>query len=89
MTLNNEKNWTIIQISDTHLMDQDHLEFVRMNPEQSFHHVMQHIVERHPQIDAFVHTGRLGTSTCASNLSTLFRLYAEFKDAVLSGSGQS
>ena len=42
MTLNNEKNWTIIQISDTHLMDQDHLEFVRMNPEQSFHHVMQH-----------------------------------------------
>lgn len=34
MTLNNEKNWTIIQISDTHLMDQDHLEFVRMNPEQ-------------------------------------------------------
>ena len=59
MTLNNEKNWTIIQISDTHLMDQDHLEFVRMNPEQSFHHVMQHIVERHPQIDAFVHTGDL------------------------------
>ncbi len=40
-------------------MDQDHLEFVRMNPEQSFHHVIQHIVERHPQIDAFVHTGDL------------------------------
>lgn len=59
MTLNNEKNWTIIQISDTHLMDQDHLEFVRMNPEQSFHHVMQHIVERHPQLNAIVHTGDL------------------------------
>ena len=56
MTLNNEKSWNIIQISDTHFMDQDHLEFVRMNPEQSFHHVMQHIVERHPQLNAIVHT---------------------------------
>ncbi len=60
-----------------------------MNPEQSFHHVIQHIVERHPQIDAFVHTGDLAQVPVSSNLSTLFRLYAEFKDAVLSGSGQS
>ena len=59
MTLNNEKNWTIIQISDTHLMDQKHLEFVQINPEQSFHQVMQHIVDHHPNVDAIVHTGDL------------------------------
>ena len=53
------QSWTIIQISDTHLMNQDDLEFVQMNPEQSFHAVMQHIQQQYPHIDAIVHTGDL------------------------------
>lgn len=56
---NDQRDWTIVQISDTHLMDQDDLEFVQMNPEQSFHAVMQHIQQQYPHIDAIVHTGDL------------------------------
>ncbi|OTG68809.1 3',5'-cyclic-AMP phosphodiesterase [Acinetobacter sp. ANC 4470] len=54
-----QPDWTIIQISDTHLMNQDDLEFVHMNPEQSFHAVMQQIQQQYPHIDAIVHTGDL------------------------------
>jgi len=53
------QEWTIIQISDTHLMDQPNLEFANMNPEQSFHEVMQHIQHNFPEMDALVHTGDL------------------------------
>ena len=56
---NDQRDWTIVQISDTHLMDQDDLEFVHMNPEQSFHAVMQQIQQQYPHIDAIVHTGDL------------------------------
>lgn len=52
-------DWTIVQISDTHLMDQEDLQFVRMNPEQSFHEVIQHIQHNHHPVDALVHTGDL------------------------------
>ncbi|MEK5768894.1 metallophosphatase, partial [Acinetobacter schindleri] len=48
------QEWTIIQISDTHLMDQPNLEFANMNPEQSFHEVMQHIQHNFPEMDALV-----------------------------------
>lgn len=51
--------WTIVQISDTHLMDQDDLEFAAMNPEQSFHAVIQHMRQHLPDIDAIIHTGDL------------------------------
>ncbi|WP_180080865.1 3',5'-cyclic-AMP phosphodiesterase [Acinetobacter sp. YH12201] len=54
-----QQDWTIIQISDTHLMDQDDLEFVEMNPEQSFHAVMQQIQQQYPSTDAIIHTGDL------------------------------
>ncbi len=53
------KDWTIIQISDTHLMDRVELEFVRMNPEQSFHEVVRHIRGHYPNVDAVIHTGDL------------------------------
>lgn len=49
----------IIQITDTHLMDQPESEFVDMNPEQSFHAVIQDILAKYSHIDAFVHTGDL------------------------------
>lgn len=48
---------TIIQISDTHLMEHAGATFVEMCPEHSFHGIMQHIVATHPQIQAIVHTG--------------------------------
>lgn len=54
-----QKDWTIIQISDTHLMDRVELEFVRMNPEKSFKEVVQHIRGHYPNLDAVVHTGDL------------------------------
>ncbi|WP_353142379.1 3',5'-cyclic-AMP phosphodiesterase [Acinetobacter pragensis] len=52
-------DWTIVQISDTHLMDQVNLEFAAMNPEQSFHDVMQHMAQHLPDVDAVIHTGDL------------------------------
>lgn len=58
-TSNQPKEWTIVQISDTHLMDRVELEFVRMNPERSFHQVVKHIRENYPMMDAVVHTGDL------------------------------
>ena len=54
-----QQNWTIIQISDTHLMNRDDLEFVHMNPEHSFHAVMEHIQQQYPHADAIIHTGDL------------------------------
>lgn len=51
--------WTLIQISDTHLMDQGALKFAQMNPEQSFHEIMQHIQAHFPEMDALIHTGDL------------------------------
>lgn len=55
----NLKDKIIIQITDTHLMDHPDTEFVQMNPEQSFHHVMDDVLQRFPHIDALVHTGDL------------------------------
>lgn len=49
----------IIQISDTHLMDHADATFVEMNPELSFHAVIEDILKNYPSIDAIVHTGDL------------------------------
>ncbi|WP_286995074.1 3',5'-cyclic-AMP phosphodiesterase [Acinetobacter sp.] len=49
----------IIQITDTHLLEDPQQEFVGINPERSFHCVMQHIRQHHAQIDAIIHTGDL------------------------------
>lgn len=40
-------------------MDRVELEFVKMNPEKSFHDVVQHIRKHYPVLDALVHTGDL------------------------------
>lgn len=53
------KEKIIIQITDTHLMDHPDTNFVQINPEQSFHAVIQDILENFPHIDAIVHTGDL------------------------------
>lgn len=55
----NQRDWTIIQISDTHLMDQADLEFVHMNPEHSFHIVLKQVQQQYPHADAIIHTGDL------------------------------
>lgn len=55
----NQRDWTIIQISDTHLMDQADLEFVHMNPEHSFHTVLKQVQQQYPHADAIIHTGDL------------------------------
>jgi Icc protein len=48
---------TIIQISDTHLMEHADATFVEMCPEHSFHDIMQHIVAQHPDAQVIIHTG--------------------------------
>ncbi len=57
------ERWTIVQISDTHLMDQDDLEFVHMNPERSFHAVMHDIQQQYPQARCYFPYGRFSTNT--------------------------
>ncbi|NHB59179.1 3',5'-cyclic-AMP phosphodiesterase [Acinetobacter sp. 194] len=53
------KEKIIIQITDTHLMDDPNADFVQVNPEQSFHAVIEDILAKFPHIDAIVHTGDL------------------------------
>lgn len=48
---------TIIQISDTHLMDSCDEQFVKIDPELSFHQVMNDILEQNHKIDMIIHTG--------------------------------
>lgn len=55
----NLQNKIIIQITDTHLMDQPETEFVQINPEQNFHAVIDDLLQRFPHIDALIHTGDL------------------------------
>jgi len=43
-SMEHRDTWVIIQITDTHLMGQAEKEFVQMNPEQSFHAVIQQIL---------------------------------------------
>ena len=69
---------TLIQISDTHLMDQVGLEFVKMDPELSFHAVMQHIQKQHPHLDAIVHTGDLAQVPVAET----YARYLQFMQSI-------
>lgn len=50
---------TLIQISDTHLMDEIHREFVHLNPESTFHAVIDNVKLKYPQLDLLLHTGDL------------------------------
>ena len=59
MNTDTSSDWTIIQISDTHLMDQANHTFAGMNPEQSFHIVMEHLTHHYSTPDAIIHTGDL------------------------------
>lgn len=54
-----QASWTLIQITDTHLMDRVELEFVKMKPELSFQAVMHDIQQKHPHLNAIIHTGDL------------------------------
>lgn len=65
---------TIIQISDTHLVKDEHATFVDMYPEQTFHGVMQHIVTHHPETQAIIHTGDVAQDAVAST----YRRYLDY-----------
>ena len=73
-----QQRWTIVQISDTHLMNQEDLEFVHMNPERSFHAVMQDITQQYPQADAIFHTGDLAQVPVAET----YQRYLKFMQAL-------
>lgn len=57
VSTSSQQDFVMIQITDTHLLEYPHLEFVGMQPEQSFHAVMDLIRQQHPHIDLMVHTG--------------------------------
>lgn len=48
---------TIVQISDTHLMDLPDKDFIELNPERTFHQIIDEILSRHQHIDTILHTG--------------------------------
>lgn len=52
-----DKDKVIIQITDTHLMDKPDAKFVGINPEESFHAVMEDVQQRFPNADLILHTG--------------------------------
>lgn len=54
-----QHDFTIIQISDTHLMDQEHLAFAQSNPAETLKAVLTDIKQRYPHADAIFHTGDL------------------------------
>jgi len=80
MTLvNNSKNWTIIQITDTHLMNHDGLEFVHMNPAETFHAVMHDIQIRYPHADVIIHTGDLAQVAAPETYQYYLSFISQFK----------
>ncbi len=70
-------------------MDQDDLEFVEMNPEQSFHAVMQQIQQQYPSTDAIIHTGDLAQVPVKQTYTRYLSVYAESWYSLLSNSRQS
>ena len=52
-----QRSYKLIQISDTHLMDEVDGEFVQMQPEASFQAVLADIQQRHADLDVVLHTG--------------------------------
>lgn len=54
-----QKDFVMIQISDTHLLETPEVEFLGMHPEQSFHAVVDLVRQQHHEIDVIVHTGDL------------------------------
>ncbi|KXO86356.1 metallophosphatase [Acinetobacter venetianus] len=54
-----QKDFVMVQITDTHLLEYPHLEFVGMQPEQSFRAVIDLMRQQHSEIDLIVHTGDL------------------------------
>lgn len=78
----NNKALTIIQITDTHLMDQDNLTFVEVKPIESFKGVLKDIQKNYPDTDAIFHTGDLAQvatpTTYAHYLTHMKRLNIPF-----------
>lgn len=64
LSSHNPQHACVIHITDTHLMANAESRFVGMNPEQSFHAVMQDVLARHRKIDAIIHTGDLAQEAC-------------------------
>ena len=57
-----QQDFVMVQITDTHLLESPHLEFVGMQPEQSFHAIVDLMRQQHSHIDLLIHTGDLAQS---------------------------
>lgn len=76
-----QRGQTLIQITDTHLMANADETFLGINPEQSFHAVMEDIRQKYPDFDVLIHTGDLAQeaepSTYARYLAYMQQLNIE------------
>lgn len=70
--------YTLIQISDTHLMDQADSAFVHINPEESFHAVLEDIQQRHANLDLLIHTGDLAQVPVPATYQRYLKTLAKF-----------
>lgn len=77
LSLQNEDK-ILIQITDTHLMDQPETEFVGINPEQNFHAVMQDIQRRFDHIDAILNTGDLAQTALMATYDRYINYMKQF-----------
>lgn len=74
----NQTEKVIIQITDTHLMDQADAEFVGINPEDSFHAIMQDIQRRYDHIDLILHTGDLAQAAFPETYDRYLKYMQQF-----------
>ncbi len=65
--------YTLIQITDTHLMSKAELSFATLYPAQSFERVLVHIQRHYPQTDLILHTGDLAQEPIAATYEYYLR----------------
>lgn len=70
---------TIIQISDTHLMDSPSSLFADINPEYNFHELMNNIQKEYTQIDCIIHTGDLAQEATQKTYSRYVKYMQSLK----------
>lgn len=73
------QSYTIIQITDTHLMATAQADFVKMNPEHSFQAVLNDVFQRYPHMDAILHTGDLAQEAVPATYTRYVETLSHYK----------
>lgn len=78
-TITAPQSYTIIQITDTHLMATAQADFVKMNPEHSFQAVLYDIFQRYPNMDAILHTGDLAQEAVPATYTRYVEILSRYQ----------